>query len=80
MLMVSPKQAESRCSAGTHQGRALSSQRTTVPPRLLSSTLEVQGLLEGVTLGWTPEVSPEEGEEEEELFNSQTNLGVKGQM
>lgn len=57
---------ESRCSAGTHQGRALSSQRTNVPPRLLSLTLEVQGLLQGLTLGWTPEVSPDEGEEKEE--------------
>lgn len=49
------------CSAETHQGRALSSQRTNVPPRLLSLTLEVQGLLQGVTLGWTPWVSPVEG-------------------
>lgn len=53
---------QSRCSLVTRQGRPLSSQRTNVPPWLLSLTLEVQGLLKGLTLEWTPEVSPEEGE------------------
>lgn len=35
----------------THQGRLCSSQRTNVPPRVLSLSLEVQGLFQGLVLG-----------------------------
>lgn len=36
---------------GTHQGMAFSSQWTNVPPRVLSLSLEVQGLFQGLMLG-----------------------------
>lgn len=35
----------------THQGRALSSHRTNVPPRVLSLTLDMQGLFQGLFQG-----------------------------
>lgn len=36
----------------THQGKAFSSQWVYVPPRVLSLSLEVQGLFQGLILGW----------------------------
>ncbi len=39
------------CASDTHQGMAFSSQRTNVPPRVLSLSLELQGLFQGLMLG-----------------------------
>lgn len=35
-----------------YQGMPFSSQRTNVPPRLLSLSLEVEGIFQGLMLGW----------------------------